>query len=200
MRNPLGDRAGFSLLELLVAAASAILLMMGATLMFRVGTQSVLGATEEVDAQQGARIAIERMIQEVRGTGYDPTAVGTAYHFDPVANATATSITLQNDFNGNGVLDAAVGGCNASAVTELVGYRLVGTELRRSTDPPTYACEASIVAGVTSLQFSYLDADGNPTTVGANVRTVLISLTVQSQTPGWNRQVAMTDRVRLRNR
>jgi prepilin-type N-terminal cleavage/methylation domain-containing protein len=192
-------QGGFTLVELLVALAVAGLVLAAAGLALQAGLATVQAGTDQADAQQSARWALDRMIQEIRGAGYDPTAKPPAYNFDAVVGPAPTSLTLQSDFNGNGVVDAQ-GACDPSAPAERVAYRLVGTELRRSTDPPANACEAVMVGGVSGLSFAYLDADGNPTALGQAVRTVVVAVTVTSTVGGGARSVAMTDRVRLRNR
>jgi hypothetical protein len=141
------------------------------------------------------------VIEQIRGAGYDPTASPPTYNFDAIANPTATSLALQSDFNGNGALDAPSGACDPTAVAEQVGYRLVGTELRRSTDPVANSCEAVVVSGVSNLSFTYLDADGNTAASASAIRTVVVSLTASSEGGGSaTRATAVTDRVRLRNR
>jgi type IV pilus assembly protein PilW len=196
MRN---RSAGFTLVELLVALAMAAFVLAAAGVAFRLGAQTLRGGADQADAQQSARWALERMVQEIRGAGYDPTATGTTYNFDAVTGQSATSVSLQNDLNGNALIDAP-GACDANAITERVAYRLVGTQLRRSTDPPNNTCEAAIIGNVTALDFTYLDADGTATATAANVRTIVIAMTVSSETGGSGRRVSVTDRVRLRNR
>jgi type IV pilus assembly protein PilW len=194
--------AGFTLVEMLIALAMGSLILAGAGVAFQLGAQTLRGGADQADAQQNARWALERMVQEIRGAGYDPTSSPPTYTFDAVTfnvATAATNLTLQNDFNGNGALDAA-GACDASAIKERVAYYLAGTDLRRSTDAPANTCEATIVGGVTNLAFGYLDADGNATTTPSLVRTVTVAVTVVSQTGGAGRRVAVQDRVRLRNR
>jgi prepilin-type N-terminal cleavage/methylation domain-containing protein len=195
--------AGFTLIELLVALGMSAFVIAGAGVAFQLGAQTLRGGTDQVDAQHNARWAIERMIQEIRGAGYSPTANPPTYPFDAIASPASTGLTIQNDYNGNGVIDAA-GGCDLTATPERVSYRQVDTRLRRSTNPPTYSCEGSIVHGVENLSFTYLDADGNaianPAGAPATIRTVVISLTLESLSGGAGRQVTVTDRVRIRNR
>jgi len=191
--------AGFTLVELLVAMVMAAVVLAAASLAFQMAGATVRGGTDQAQAQQNARVAVERMIQEIRGAGYDPTGKAPAYNFTAIANQAAQALMLQNDFNGNGVLDPA-GLCDVTAVTEKVGYRLVGVDLRRSTDAPTNACEGTIVSGVTALNFTYLDANDNPTAVAADIRTVVVSVTMRSEMGPGGRSVTVGDRARLRNR
>jgi prepilin-type N-terminal cleavage/methylation domain-containing protein len=203
--------SGFTLTELLVALGIMGLMLAAAAGTLQVGLGSVQASVDKADAQQNARLALERMVQEIRGAGYDPKAVPpTTYPFAAVAGRTATALTLQNNFNGSvgGVLGNGLdpqGACDPLAPTaELVAYRLVGTELRRSTDPPTHACQAVVMTGVSALTFSYLDADGGTVPLSAssdgNVRSVVVSVIGRSTSGGTEYAVSMADRVRLRNR
>ena len=191
--------AGFTLTELLVALAMAGVVLAGASLAFQMASTTARGGTDQAQAQQNARAAVARMIQEIRGAGYDPTGKAPAYNFTAIANQGAQTLQLQNDLNGNGVLDGA-GACDVSAQTEKVGYRLVGNDLRRSTDAPTNACEGTVVGGVTNLRFDYYNADDNLTADPTLIRTVVVTLTLRSEMGGASRSITMTDRVRLRNR
>lgn len=205
--SALRSQAGFTLAELLVAMVLAALVLAGASVAFQTGSQIVLAGAEQAEAQQGARWAIERMIEEIRGTGYDPTAMRPTgppvYHFDAITNQTATSLTLQSDWNGDGAI--AAGACDLNDPTndakkEQVRYRLVGTTLMRSNNIGNNACEDTVVSGVQALTFTYLQEDDTVTAVSSNIRTVVISITVASEGTGPRRQVVMVDRVRLRNR
>jgi hypothetical protein len=56
----------------------------------------------------------------------------------------------------------------------------------------------TIASGITALTFTYLDENNNVTAAADLIRTVQISVTVQTATRG--AVVTMVDRVRLRNR
>jgi type IV pilus assembly protein PilW len=202
--NGLRSQEGLTAIELLVACAVAAIVLAAATLAFQAGQTTTLTTLDQAEAQQKARWGLERMIQEIRGAGLDPCGpplcVNPGPHFDPIANQGLTTLTIQNDFNGNGQLDAPAGACDATAVTERVRYRLNGTELFRSTDPANAACDVAAVSGVTALSLVYLDEGGNPTADASAIRTVIVSVTMTSENGGSERSIAMVDRVRIRNR
>jgi len=201
MRLRVRGAAGFTLVELLVAMAVASIVLVGAGLAFQFAAGTLASGSDQADVQQNARWVLERMMQEIRGAGYDPRATLGGGTFAALTSATATSLIMQSDYNGNGVPgEAQAGPCDVTTTTENVGYRLVGDQLRRSTDPPTYTCETPIVNGVTSLTLTYYDADDNVTATAAAVRTVEITLTLNSTTGGSERKATVADRVRLRNR
>jgi type II secretory pathway component PulJ len=205
--------AGFTLVELLIAFAVAALVLAGATSAFQVATKILEFGVDQAAAQETARWALERMAREIRGAGYGhptcppaPPATSLTYCFDAVGDPTATSITLQNDFNANELLDAPVGACDPAAVTEQVRYRFlvpVG-ELRRSTDPDNPDCDTVVASGVANLSLVYLDANGNPLANPAaspsNIRSVVVTIHVASENGATEQTVVMRDQVRVRNR
>ena len=200
----LRSQKGLTAIELLIACAVAAIVLAAATLAFQAGQTTALTTLDQAEAQQKARWGLQRMIQEIRGAGVDPCQTprcATAPpHFDAITNQGLTTLTIQNDFNGNGLIDAPAGPCDPTAVTERVRYQLNGNQLFRSTDPANVACDAPAVSGVTALSFGYLDEAGNPTANASAIRTVIVSVTVASENGGSERSIAMADRVRIRNR
>lgn len=197
--TPCVRQAGFTLVELLIAFAVALLVLAGASAAFRAGASVLEFGLDQAGAQATARWAVERMIQEIRAAGADPTA-GATYNFDAIASPTGTSLILQSDLNGNGVLDPPVGTCDPTAVAERVRYELVGTELRRSTNPTDPACDAAVATGVLGLAFQYFDAAGSTTADPSLIRAVGVTVQVASENGATERAVVLRDQVRLRNR
>ncbi len=227
------DQRGFTLAELLVAIAILGLVMTGLVTLLMTGNESYLTGANQVEAQSASRATLERLTREIREAGYNPTALPPCTPtpvppacIDPIVNATATSFTIQNDRNGNGVIEAGV---LVSVVFsfgtvqqgEQITYSIVGGTLQRqesSVDAvaqplATNVVQASIGGGLQPF-FQYLDADGNvlPTPIAnpsqnqSNIRTVVVNFTVgaQGRTPqSWQTgavQVTMSDRARVRNR
>jgi Tfp pilus assembly protein PilW len=195
-----GDARGFTLAELLIGAAMMAVILATAVVGVQVGTQSSMIATGRAEAQGNARSALDRIVRDVRAAGYDPSSAG----FAAITAPSASSITLQSDLNGNGVIDPPAGACDANALTERIRYRRVGNTILRSADPADVACEATIVAGVQALTFTYLQADGTVTAASADIRTIRVSLTVAPEgAPASQTGVmaaTMRDQARLRNR
>jgi prepilin-type N-terminal cleavage/methylation domain-containing protein len=200
MMAVLRDRRGFGLVELLIALALVVVVMAGASVALDAGVRTVQTGAGRAETQSGARVAIGRMVPDIREAGYDPNAVG----FDAVIKPGVASVTLQSDRDASGVIEAAaVAGCDPTGPSEVVRYRAVGGELRRSVNPADDSCETVLVTGVQALSFSYLDAAGNVTGTPAGIRTVAISVSIVPAGGGNPQQptaVLMTDRVRLRNR
>ena len=208
----LRDDRGFTMTELLVVCALMGTVMAGVLSLLLVGQQSAATTMAKQDAQQNARMSLERMIQEIRESGYlpggptCPTAPAVPcppfnYAFNAITAQTATSLTIQNDWNASATITAV-------AVTDpitgaLRGEQIVYTytagtgELTRQ-EIGVDGAAVVIAAGIINLAFTYLDQDNNVAIAAANIRTVTITITTQ-QSAG-QPQVTMVNRVRLRNR
>jgi len=192
--------AGFTLAEMLVGMAVTGLVMAAIFGLLTVSQQSVLQGTNQAEAQQNARTALARMIDDIRSAGYDPTSNG----FSAIVNQTTTAFTLQNDWDGNGSIQTNVT-TTLSAVPrgEQITYSLSGGTLSRQESQVDGA--ALPIAQVQSMTLQYLDAAGAVTATAANIRTVVITLVVTPDSqpakgPQGRVAVTMTDRARLRNR
>jgi prepilin-type N-terminal cleavage/methylation domain-containing protein len=211
LRRLRNDR-GFTLTELLVVCALMGTVMAGVLSLLLVGQQSAATTMAKQDAQQNARMGLERMIEEIRQAGYlpsgptCPTAPATPcppfnYVFNAITAQTATSLTIQNDWDGSVAITAV-------AVTDPITGALRGEQVVYTFNAGTGQLTRQeigvdggavvIAAGIINLAFTYLDQDNNVAIVAANIRTVTITITTQ-QSAG-QPQVTMVNRVRLRNR
>jgi type IV pilus assembly protein PilW len=156
---------GVSLVELLVSLAVVGLLLAGVFSILRSGVGAYGWGAARIEAQQSARLALERMARELRGAGYDPTGAGIA----PIVVAAPDRVTAQGDLNGNGVVDAT---------RERVTYLLRAGEsvLRRDAGGGAQP----IIEGVRRLTLTYFDAGGTPTTDPARVAVIRMALEVGS--------------------
>ena len=198
---------GYTIGELLVVAAVIGLIMAGLFTMLASGTQSYTVGTNRADAQQTGRLAVERLIREVRTAGHDPLATDT---FAPVtALAVGTGFVIRNDWNANGAINTTVT-TTVDGVPhgETVTYTYSGTTLTRQ-ESNIDASAVTVATGITSMAIQYLDADdvAVPTPSGANaslIRTVVLDISTQpaTTTTGTATQVAVRSqtRVRIRNR
>ena len=220
----MNDQRGYTLAEMLVVCAVVGLVMAGLLGLVMSGQQAYWFGTTQVDAQQTVRVAMERMVKEIREAGYEPQTPDTnpvtcpngttyplypngapCYTFVPITNQGATTLTLQYNWNGSATsthIDAGLVNdpmCPTAAACrgEQVVYDISGTDLRRQ-EIGLDGSPLVIARGITSLAFTYLDQDGNPTTAQDLIRIVGISMTTQTDARG--AYVTMTDRVRLRNR
>ena len=163
---------GFSLVEMLVSTALFSLVLAGMYLLYT----TMLGAMSRgemfSDIQQNARVGLQRMVQEVRMAGYDPS------------NAIPLLTPAPNDF-----IRAAASGClsfigyqvdpsNPSAdLTYQISYYLDGTTLRRraepwksSPTPPKFGDSGGaqpLAENVSVLALTYYDLDNREIVPGA---------------------------------
>ena len=173
---------GFALSELLVALAIVGMVLAALGSLLQRGQQAYLAGAGQVEAQQSARVAMERLARELRGAGVDPTGAG----FPPLVNLRPTGFTIQNDLNGDGVIRGN---------REIVTYSLTGSTLRRNAGGGAQP----LINGVESLAFTYLDGNGRPTNEPREIRAVVIALTTRPDGGGPG-GVSMATQVRLRNR
>ena len=170
------DDRGFSLPELLVACAVTGLVMAGILSLLSGGTVAFVRGISQVEAQQAARAALQRMAVDVWASGYNPrdcplpggpapNKVTCWWTVSPFTAATATSFTLESDVNGDGQPEPqpVLGQANERITYSLGGAPLagclVGPNLQRQasvTDP----APVILISGVCSLTFTYFDQAG----------------------------------------
>ena len=216
----LRNQHGFTLTELLVACAMVGFVMAGLFSILSTGQQSYLTGSNQVDAQQSLRLALLRVTNEIREAGYCPTC-GTGSPavaaFPAITAQSSTGFTIQNDWSGNwngttgistGTVTQVVMASNGTTSNVTRGEQIIyayssGTLTRREMGVD--ASPVTVVSNLSSLSFTYLDADGNTTATAADIRTIVVNAVGQPQVQpsasmAGRVQVAMTDSVRLRNR
>jgi type II secretory pathway component PulJ len=172
---------GVSLAELLVSLA-ILGLVLACVFGALDGALRAYGwGARRVEAQQSARLALERMASELREAGYDPAGVGV----DPIIVAAPALVTVQRDLDGDGVIDAG-----RERVTFLL--RPGETTLRRDAGGGAQP----IIDGVQRFRLTYLDRAGRPASLPSEVASVRIDLAVGAGGPV---ALLQTD-VSLRNR
>ena len=161
--------SGVSLAELLISLAVLALLLAGTFGILQGGLRAYGWGAARVEAQQSARVALERMAKELREAGYDPTAAGIA----PIVTAASDRVTFQRDLNGNGVVDPT-----SERVTFLLrpGESILRRDAGGGAQP--------IIVGVRRLTLTYFDRAGALTTDPARVAAIRISLEVGLTGPG----------------
>jgi type II secretory pathway pseudopilin PulG len=201
---------GFTLAEMLVVCALLGTVMAGVLSLLMVGQQSATATANKVDAQSNARMGIDRFIEEIREAGYlpaGPTCPGAPvtpcppynYAFSAISAQTPTALTVQNDWNATGTIQAVAvtDPITGAQRGEQVVYSFAAGQLRRQ-EIGIDAAPVVVAAEIISLAYTYLDQNNAITATAADIRTVTITLTTQ-QSAG-QPQVTMVHRVRLRNR
>ena len=172
-----------SLAELLVALAIFALVGLAAFTLLDEAQRAWAWGSARAETQETARVALERLAGDIRAAGRGGRG------FDAVAVAAPDSIVLQQDIDGDGAIAA-----NGERVT----WRLVSGILRRDAGGGLQP----IVNGVSAFALSYIDADGRPTTIPGNVRSVDIVIATRPNVAGLGAgaSTVLGTRVRLRNR
>jgi len=179
------EPGGFTLVELLVAMAIAMIMLAAVVSLFTSLNKSYTKQNVAANVQQAARAGVDFMAQNIRMAGLDPAQTGNF----GITVATATSITFSADLDLNGI---------APGTGETISYFLNGDQLQSNPGAVT------LVENVTDLAFSYLAADDStlavPVADPAAIRTVQIALTV-GEPAGRGETVARTyaTEVRCRN-
>ena len=177
---------GFSIAELLIAAAMTSTLMAAIFYVLQQGQNAYLFGAGRAEVQQTARGALDRITRELR--------TGVA-----VTTANANSITFQYIDN-----DVASGNIPQ---TVTVQYSLNGTNLQRNQTAPAVPGPQpeTVIGGVTGFTLTYFNANNGTAANAADVRTVNVRLTTQVQDVATtnasmaNQRAVVEDRVRMRN-
>jgi type II secretory pathway component PulJ len=196
------EEAGFTLVEVLVAATMMFAVLFALYAVFDVSVRAFGYGGDRIEAVGNARLALDRMEREIRGAyPYDPTSdPPRRYLFldplDPTKPAvpTATRIAFGNETGG----DRRIG------ASEVLGYHLSGHDLKRSKGGSTQTLVDSVATD--GLRFTPCrSANACPPSLAitdeAEIRIVRIELAVEIRRRGEDpaRQKLATD-VYLRNR
>lgn len=173
-------QAGHSLVEVLVATAVMGLIMSATLSILRAGLAAWGWGAGRVEAQQTARVALERIARELREAGYDPAGAG----FEAVVVAEPTRIVIHRDLNGNGLIDPT-----RERITYLL--RSGETTLRRDAGGGAQP----LAEGVRRFKLDYLDKGGAPTADRARIASVRIEIEAGRAGP----EATMATLVTLRN-
>ncbi|HSB80716.1 MAG TPA: prepilin-type N-terminal cleavage/methylation domain-containing protein [Candidatus Methylomirabilis sp.] len=213
---------GFTLLETLITTVLLSIVMGGVFLLYTTMQNTLSRGELQTDLQQNARVAMDRMVQEIRMAGYDPSGVIPLVTLQPKTAIRAAS---------SGCL-SFVADVTGSGTARQVTYDLNGTTLRRKEEPWDGASAFSGGGGaqplaelVNLLTFTYYDAYNqlltpySTTTQGCppgsttqtftqldylqmkQIRRVAITLQTRDSRPDvFSQFYTLTSDVRLRNR
>lgn len=215
---------GITLLETLIASALFSLVMTGVYLLYTTMQGTMSRGEMQSDLQQNARVGLDRMVQEIRMVGYDPSGAIPNVALQPKSGVRAAS---------SGCF-AFVAYNPSSGASAQITYDLSGTTLRRREDPWggssafTASSAQSMAESVNLLTFTYFDYYNQaivpaawtstltcPPTANApsqsvvqltfwqmrQIRRVAITVQTQGSRPGvFSEFFTLTSDVRLRNR
>jgi prepilin-type N-terminal cleavage/methylation domain-containing protein len=180
------DQRGFTLAEILVAAAVLSMMMAALLGVQQQGLFAYITGAARVETQQNARWALDALTGELR-TAQGVTTLGAGCETGPYpppvgAGGGASSITFTD------------------AVGTTVQYSLTGTNLNRTSGVTTTV----ITPGVEALQLWCLDTNGVLTAIAGDVKSLHIRIRTRSEqaTAGagpQNQRAALDAHLRLRN-
>ena len=201
------SKAGFSLVELILAMGISTFILIAIYSVFTITSKNFTTQNATASAQQSLRTAIGLMARDIRAAGLDPIDSDN-FGFEHAASnkirITADSIDSDTD-EFNGTLDET----NFERITyEFQGNQIVQTlyEGTASENP------APLISNINNVQFRYFDADNSdlidsdltppqvPEDELINIRTVEIQITVE-EPAGIDEPVSrtLTRRVECRN-
>ena len=170
-----------TLAELLVTLSLVGLLAAATVEFLEQGQRAWTMGAARAETQQSARVALTRIVADVRAAGFGGDA------FDAVAVAEPQLVVLQQDLDADGTIAAA---------GERITWRLAGSVLRRDAGGGAQP----IVNGVRALEIRYLDAAGSVTATPGDVRSIALMLATEPEHGPRSATATVSTLVRLRNR
>jgi len=160
--------AGFTVIEILMVIV--ILSLTFGTIYKSFEQLNRSCTTENVKAgiQQGARIAVEFMVQDIRMAGLDPMGTANAGFSNGIAGHLPTTNWIE--FTADVNFDGDVGD-----TFENIKYELIGNELKQTN----HLGQEVMLDHVTDLTFTYLNSEDQTTTDINEIRSVIVSLTME---------------------
>lgn len=192
------QHSGFTLVDVLVGLAMASVVMVAITNLFMAVGRSYTIQNVAADVQQVTRAGVEHMAQNIRMAGLDPFGGAGA----EIKEFTANKIHFTLDR-----CDAPIGsdGCglpdgDVEDKFENVAYQWVPGERKLKLILYEGAKTESLIDNVSNLNFTYLDGDNGVPATAADIRTVIITLTVEDPAArGEKIERTYSARVRCRN-
>ncbi len=161
--TPIAQR-GFTLVELMIALAISGVVMAAIVTTFRIQQASYVVQDEVVVMQQNLRAAMSQMTRELRMARYDPSKIAGA----EISAAAASSITFS--------MVANAGGLTTITYSLYVPYAAEGNTATAIGRAVNGGAVAPLAENIQALEFRYLDASGNVTTVLADIATIQVSI------------------------
>ncbi len=139
-------QAGYSLLDTLIGSLTFLVVLYAAYTLQQTSQDTYGLARDRAAMQQTARLALDRMEQDLRMAGYDTNKLS-----DPVVIATNDTVSIHANPDGTGAvyITYSVRDCTGAAGTVL--YRIASTTTFCGGDP--------IADGVSSLQITYYEGN-----------------------------------------
>jgi len=168
------SQRGFTLMEVLISMAIGGLLMGAVVNTFVVQRKSYDIQEQVTEMVQTARAAMDMMTREIRMAGYDPAGAG----FEGVSY-NATQLRVNADLRGDNSSDPSDGDTNDSNEDIMYSYDSNDFQIDRNTG----GGNQPFAENIDSFTFDYIDGNGNPTTISADIRQVRVTVTARTAKP-----------------
>jgi type IV pilus assembly protein PilW len=165
-----GFAAGFTVIEVLMVMAIMSITLGTIYKSFEQLNRSYTTENVKAGVQQGARIAVEFMVQDIRMAGLDPLGTAHAGFSPDLAGQLPTTNWIE--FTADANFDGEI---KETDDFEKIKYRLNGNKLMQKN----HQGEEVMLDNVTNLTFTYLNAEDLTTTDINEVRSVIVSLTME---------------------
>ena len=181
----LDSKAGFSLVELLMAVGISMVILLAIYQVFTITSKNFTSQNVAANAQQSLRTAISLIARDIRATGLDP--VDTDNFGFEYAGMTKIRITADSP-DGSGVFNGGIDEANFERIT----YEFQSDQIMQILYEGTASQNPeSLISNIKNLQFNYFDMNNNdlidygltppqvPASDRINIRTVAVSITVE---------------------
>ncbi len=186
------QESGFTIAEALVATAVMVIVLFTMYMVFDTAQQNHARGLAKAAVQQDVRVAFERLAQELRSAGYNPSKTGcgsppqggiTAISSSPV------SVTFQTDVDGDFCTDRVIytfvppTKSNVTNPCDQTDPATVGRITRSAQSwtgaawSPAIPTASDAARCITAFAFTGYDSSGTPTTIPANVLRLNVSMT-----------------------
>jgi len=188
INTPIHSKTGFSLVELLMALATSMIVLAAIYSVFTITNKNCTTQNVAANVQQSLRSAIGLMARDIRLAGLDP--IDTDSFGIEYAAQTKIRFTQDSIDAGSGAFNGIVDESNFEQVT----YELQGSQIMQTLYETVYTSSpnsAVLISNITNLNFAYLDAANNdlidyglspprvPNDRLADIRSVEILVTIQ---------------------
>lgn len=176
-------KKGFTLVELLVALVISTVAAAGIYQIYVAFSSSYDLQDQMNEMNQNVRIAIDKMVGEIRMAGYNPTNAGTVgTDFGIITDSTATSLHIKMD------LSTPPDGDTTDIGEDIVFTRSAQDELMRDDVNAGAGSNKALVDNLNALNFVYLDRNDNPVNPGTdpvNVQRIQVAVVIRTTNPDY---------------
>jgi type IV pilus assembly protein PilW len=171
-------RAGFTLMELLVAMTISLVVLAGVAKTFTAQSRQNTAEEQISQMQQNARAALDLMVREIQMAKYNPA--GTAFSSVYGVTYSASQLEIKADMNSDGTISTSNG-----SVEDII-YAHDSANVRITRKLGSGGTPEIVADNITAFTFNYYDASGTAVTSSGNsgnIRKVTVNITARTAKP-----------------